>query len=423
MIEEELFSELENCPESEQKVKIEEMNGLVEEMNEKEFKSVFNTELYDKIFKMIEEKKVSMENTILLLKHVGYCKVLLDWFSYAFKSSLLSRRFEKMLVDEDKKNEEKNEKLLADLCECFILFDHCLSSELDLICIPCLMKFALKKDESEETRKEAEMALLALSSIRDNFVEQELYLNDIKEIIEYHQEHRNLTRLAYQSAWQFLTDRFFIDNSLDGEIVSELHFTREAARELEDLSKCVDWKKEKEEEKEKETKEELVIERWFDEIFNFLYLNALWIEEFAGLIGGVVLVYRAAKGNNEKIGRECVFVFETAAETRSVDVEELLKGGAVDVVLEGMQRQTFNEGMTSKCLQFFTTISRRLEEKKRDDKEEEERKATKRKVFEKMEEEGYEDIIASFHKIFELLKNKHQDYRLSLKISDYFVNV
>ncbi|KAH7818786.1 uncharacterized protein MONOS_9551 [Monocercomonoides exilis] len=252
---------------------------------------------------------------------------------------------------------------------------------MDSIIVPCLLKAALRKEESKEVQKEAEMALLALSSIRENkFVEQELYLNDIIEIIEYHQEHRNLTRLAYQSAWQFLTDRFFVDNSLDGEIVSELHFAREVGKELEEFAKCVDWKKEKEEEMEKETKEELVLMRWFNEIFNFLNLNALWKEEFAGLVGGVVQVSRAAKGNNEEISNRCIYPLRNATEKRDVKVEDLLKSGAIDAVLEGMQRPKLNDETLFDCLQFFSTVSMRLEEKKRDEREEEERKATKRKI-------------------------------------------
>ncbi|KAH7829778.1 uncharacterized protein MONOS_2040 [Monocercomonoides exilis] len=63
------------------------------------------------------------------------------------------------------------------------------------------------------------------------------------EIIRYHQEHHNLSRLTYQCTWEFLTFRLWVDYGLNGKVVNKLHFVREATRELEDLSKSVDWKK------------------------------------------------------------------------------------------------------------------------------------------------------------------------------------
>ncbi|KAH7814792.1 uncharacterized protein MONOS_18398 [Monocercomonoides exilis] len=86
------------------------------------------------------------------------------------------------MIEEDKKKEEKNEKLLVDVCECYLTLDYDLSSELLSICVSCLLKAASKKEESEETRKEVEMALLALNSIgRYEYFAQELYLNEIKK--------------------------------------------------------------------------------------------------------------------------------------------------------------------------------------------------------------------------------------------------
>ncbi|KAH7828412.1 uncharacterized protein MONOS_15190 [Monocercomonoides exilis] len=109
------------------------------------------------------------------------------------------------------------------------------------MCVSCLLKVTLKKEEDEETQKEVEMALLALSCIYSHYeIEQKQYLNEIKEIIHYHQEHHNLTRLAYLYAWEFLILRLNTDKSLNEVIVNELHFIREARREIEDLSKCVD---------------------------------------------------------------------------------------------------------------------------------------------------------------------------------------
>ncbi|KAH7815548.1 uncharacterized protein MONOS_18318 [Monocercomonoides exilis] len=130
------------------------------------------------------------------------------------------------MCDEDKSDDDSQEPSLADK-----FLNHLSSSKLDSICVPCLLKVASKKEESEETQKEVEIALLALSNTKYFGMKREMYLNKIKAIIEYHQEHHNLTRLAYQSTWQFLVARLECDKSLGDAIINALHFTREAARE------------------------------------------------------------------------------------------------------------------------------------------------------------------------------------------------
>ncbi|KAH7830741.1 uncharacterized protein MONOS_17012 [Monocercomonoides exilis] len=87
-------------------------------------------------------------------------------FSDCFEKSSLSKTFEKMIIEEDQKNEEKNEKLRADLCECYLMVrDNFFSSDFVSKCVPCILKIALNKEEREETRKEVEIALVALSNI------------------------------------------------------------------------------------------------------------------------------------------------------------------------------------------------------------------------------------------------------------------
>ncbi|KAH7828553.1 uncharacterized protein MONOS_17190 [Monocercomonoides exilis] len=312
-----------------------------------------------------------------------------------------------MIIEENKKKEGKNEKLLIDLCECNLLLNYQFDRELFDICVPCLLKVALKKEESEETRKEAEMALLALSSIRDNFVKKELYLNEIKEIIQYHQEHHNLTQLAYQSAWEFLLYRLYKDKSLNEVIVNELHFAREARRDLEELSKCVDWERGKEEEGEKEKEKVFIIMRWLKTITSYFHSCELWNEELAVLIGSIVQVYQVAKDNYKEIGDWCIHLLRTAAERRAVNVKDLLKGRAFDTVLEEFQRPTLNEKIANNLFFFFVNVSNRLEEKKKDEMEEAKRKEMKRKLFEKMEEEGFEDIVASFYEKFSYIFANH----------------
>ncbi|KAH7818880.1 uncharacterized protein MONOS_1748 [Monocercomonoides exilis] len=386
-----LFCELEHCREDEQIQKIKEMNGLIDEMNGKEFESIFTKDLYNKIQQMIEEKTLSWRNATLLLKHVGYCKELKHISFYSFNYSSLSERMRGMIIDENEKKKEKK------------------------------MKIALKKDETEEAQKEVEMALLALSNIGNWEIEQELYLNEITEIIRYHQEHHNLTRLAYQSAWQFLFYRLIRDKSLEEVIVNELHFGREAARELEDLSKSVDWKRKEERRKETKVKEVSVIKRWLDVIDNYFSSCELWNKELAGLIGSIVQVFLASRDNYKEILNGCFNTLRYAADNRNVKIDAFVKEGIIVLFSEEMNQSTLDDENMLNCLYFFLNISERLKEKKDEETDETKRKELKKKIFEKMEEEGLEDIIASLYGFISFVnKNGYRD--ISKNTSDYFVN-
>ncbi|KAH7827080.1 uncharacterized protein MONOS_17352 [Monocercomonoides exilis] len=79
-----------------------------------------------------------------------------------------------------------------------------------LVCLA--LKATLNKQEDKKTQKEVEIALLSLSCLRKgNEIKKKKYLEKITEIIKCHQEHRNLTQLAYQSAWNLL----ITENSFD----------------------------------------------------------------------------------------------------------------------------------------------------------------------------------------------------------------
>eukprot|EP00770_Monocercomonoides_exilis_P008692 MONOS_8649.1-p1 / transcript=MONOS_8649.1 / gene=MONOS_8649 / organism=Monocercomonoides_exilis_PA203 / gene_product=unspecified product / transcript_product=unspecified product / location=Mono_scaffold00331:33808-34290(+) / protein_length=137 / sequence_SO=supercontig / SO=protein_coding / is_pseudo=false len=130
----------------EQKQKIEEMNGMMDKMDENELRCVLTNE------------------------KMGYLNALKSIYSSFFEKSSLVERFERLVIEEEKKNEEKkneekNEKLLIDLCECYLFLIEFFSSESISISVSCLLVVALKKEENEETQKEVEMALLALSRI------------------------------------------------------------------------------------------------------------------------------------------------------------------------------------------------------------------------------------------------------------------
>ncbi|KAH7817450.1 uncharacterized protein MONOS_11250 [Monocercomonoides exilis] len=306
-----------------------------------------------------------------------------------------------MIVKEEQKKEGNDEKLFINLIECYLLLDNRFSLDLYPICVPCLIKVSLKKEEDEETQKEVEIALLALSRIDDrNKIERDLYLNEVKEIIQYHQKHRNLTRLAYQSAWGFLIKRFLLDKSLEVVIANELHFEREVESELDGLMQSVDWKKKEEEMGETERKAMDIISRWISSIrYNFFSCN-LWNEEYAELISRIVDLFRASRDNHNEMGKECIQSIKAVAKYRTVKLDDLLKSGVIDAGLEEIQRPTPNERMTYESLKFYYMLSLRFKGMTGDEMEEAKRKELKRKMLEKMEEKGVEDIFNSFQETF-----------------------
>eukprot|EP00770_Monocercomonoides_exilis_P013983 MONOS_13930.1-p1 / transcript=MONOS_13930.1 / gene=MONOS_13930 / organism=Monocercomonoides_exilis_PA203 / gene_product=unspecified product / transcript_product=unspecified product / location=Mono_scaffold00906:1082-2464(-) / protein_length=283 / sequence_SO=supercontig / SO=protein_coding / is_pseudo=false len=217
-----------------------------------------------------------------------------------------------------------------------------LTTEMLSICVPCLLKVAMNKDESKEAQKEVEMALLALSNIGWEELDKEQYFNEIKEIIEYHQEHQNLTRLAYQSAWFFLLCRLNDDKSLEEVIVNELHFAREAARELEELAKNVNWKRKEEEERGKDTKNERIFVMWL-KIFDWYFrLCELQNEGNIGLICSLVQVLREATGYRI-IVHLCILCLSRAVENRAVEIVDLFESGAIDLILENIHQAIFDD--------------------------------------------------------------------------------
>ncbi|KAH7830070.1 uncharacterized protein MONOS_17071 [Monocercomonoides exilis] len=415
-----LLSELEDCDEYEQKQKVEEINYFLDEMDKEGFQSIFTEELFDKIDKMIEEKKMTMKILILLLKHVGSCKELKGAWIEGFENSLLCERFEKTIIEEKHKKEGKNEKLIVDLCECYLLqLDNNIGEDLVSICVPYLLKVALTKDKNEETLKEVEMALLALSHIDEYYdTPKELYLNEIKEIIQYHQENLNLTRLAYQSAWKFLICRIEPGKNLEGMIVNELHFARETGRELEELVKLVDWKRKKEEKGEKEEEEELDLLRWLRILETYFHLCKLWNDKNIVIINRITQVLRAAKDFSEKIVNDCISIFRTSTENNSMDIEFFVKGGAIDAILQEAVELNVIKVQKYCSVYFFKEICDRLKKKMDNKKEEPKQKEMKRKLFEKMEEEGYEDCIIGF---FGCIKKAYYSWDFYQRLDDYFI--
>ncbi|KAH7828547.1 uncharacterized protein MONOS_4969 [Monocercomonoides exilis] len=397
------------------------MNEVMEEMEKKEIKSILTEELFDKILKMTDEKKLNFGNAILLLKYIGYCSVPKRIWNFSFGESSLNKRFEKMIIDENEKNEGKNEKLLVDLCECYLLLYGMFNPKLLLICSCCLLKVALNKEENEETQKEVEMALLSLSHIyrRNFFMDRELHLSALKEIIQNHLEHRNLTHLAYQMAWEFFIDRFFKDESLKGLIANELHFVREATRELDELTKCADWERNEEEGGGGKTKEVVIIMRWLEVIQTFFFQTRYRNEEYAELISSIVNVFRKAKAKFSRICRKCIYCIRAAVYNSAVKIEDLLESEAVDVVLEASPPSHVDIIKIDVYLDFFKILCGRLTCEEEIESDEAKRKELKRKVLEKMEAEGFEDYIIQLH-CCKIVK-EYNTYSLVENTKVYFV--
>ncbi|KAH7822864.1 uncharacterized protein MONOS_17647 [Monocercomonoides exilis] len=398
--------ELEDCDEDEQKRKIEEMNASVEAINNEEFKSFFTEELFKKVNKMIEKRKISIENALLLLKHIEYCKPNNRDVRENFHFSLRAT-FEKLIAEEEVKKEKRNEKLLIDLCTCYLMNNnYSVPNKLLEICLPCIFRVALNNEENKETQKEVEMALSALSGIwKYNKVKPELYLKEITEIILYHQNHHNLTRLAYQSAWNFLIKRFFNNESLEDLVVNEFHFVREAIGEMEELFKCVNWEG-KEEKRGKERKEMPIISSWIATVRNFLWVFKKRKEEFVGLINIVVRIFRVAKDNYEDISFECTETFRLSLMTIYLEVDDFLKGGAFDASMKKATKLELINLSTKNCLYNLEKLYSRLRLKYRDERAEAKRKETVRKIFDKLEEEGYEDDIVALNPCMIKQRNK-----------------
>eukprot|EP00770_Monocercomonoides_exilis_P014779 MONOS_14725.1-p1 / transcript=MONOS_14725.1 / gene=MONOS_14725 / organism=Monocercomonoides_exilis_PA203 / gene_product=unspecified product / transcript_product=unspecified product / location=Mono_scaffold01059:13475-14721(-) / protein_length=305 / sequence_SO=supercontig / SO=protein_coding / is_pseudo=false len=304
-----------------------------------------------------------------------------------------------MIIEEEKKKEEKDEKHLADLYECFIPLSFDFAQGLILMCVFCLLKVALKKEEEEETQKEVEMALLALSSIQCD-VKNELYANGIKEIIQYHQKCGNLTRLAYQSAWLFLIFRSFYDEDLVAAIVNELHFVEDARREIEDLSKF----------------DALLRGGAVDAVLEEIHQQTLvdTISRYA-LIFCVIISERLKKEEEEEEDDE---IEEEKVEEEEEEEEEERDEEKVEEEEEEEEEERDEE----KVEEEEEEEEEERDEAKKDEMEEEKRKGLKRKVLEKMEEEGYEDAITSYRGIFSFLGRKYL-CGLPLNISDYFVSI
>ncbi|KAH7815093.1 uncharacterized protein MONOS_18348 [Monocercomonoides exilis] len=403
------------------------MNQIIDEICGEDFISICTFDFFEELFEMIEEKKIHMGKAVLLLKRIGSCRTIYGIDVNVFFHPLLNDTFQEMIVEE-KKKEEKNEKLLVDLCECCILLSEGrISNEIFEFCLPFILKVALRKEKSDETQKEVEMALLTLSEFHlFAGIGIEMFFDEITWIIKHHQKHGNLTRLAYQSAWKFLIRRLLFDEKLEYVVVNSLQFVKEVRRVLDELMGYVDWKRMNEKEVKKSeiyVKELIVIERWIQTLGIYFDCWEIFYEDCSILVCYIDQVFQAAKDNHREICYQCVRSFEKAAGCCCVEFEDLIKYGAVDAILEVIQRQTMDDRITYESFRFFMHISTALKKKWKSEIGETKRKDTKKKLLEKFEEEGYEDSFTKFYETFHFLNRKPIFRELSFDISDYFVKI
>ncbi|KAH7824735.1 uncharacterized protein MONOS_17504 [Monocercomonoides exilis] len=396
----EIFSRIKNCSDAKQKILFSEISEVIERMNETEFNSVISKDLFNEIDKIIEKKTILFENALLLLKIFGKWKVFKEINNSCFIKSILHNRIESLILEEKKENEKKNTNFLIDLYECYLLLkgNH-FHEKATIIIVPCLAEFALNKDKNPRTQKEVEFALLALGNI-PSFplkIEKDWYLKEMVEIMKYHQEHHNLTHLAYQSSWRFVLNRFKSERIPNDKIVNEFHFAREIAKEIKSLTACVDWKKKKEE--KKKTKEQIVIDRWFKDLQENLFEVDLWNEENAELTESLAMLFKSSKDNYVELYNQCFDVFTKMINLRRVLPFDLLKGGVIVTVMEDLQQPTLPDSSDVRCMSFFVHLSRKMNKKMDDESDEKQRKLMKGEILQKLEEEGYEDEIASLLKL------------------------
>ncbi|KAH7819525.1 uncharacterized protein MONOS_18657 [Monocercomonoides exilis] len=145
----------------------------------------------------------------------------------------------------------------------------------------------------------------------------------------------------------------------------------------------------------KEEKEETVLSRWLQTLEAFLSTCKLWNEELTGLMRSITDAFRASKERLIELFKQFIYSLESAAKNRAVDIDIFLSKGIVDAILDTLQA-TLDNFVKANCICFFIELCERLNGKMEKKENETKRKETKRKMFERMEEDGYEDCIFEF---------------------------
>ncbi|KAH7820963.1 uncharacterized protein MONOS_17776 [Monocercomonoides exilis] len=408
-----MLLKLESCPYDERKQTITKMCRMVSNMDKEELKLVIENNIFNTIENMVENKKIALECLFPLLKEIEYWKEMKNIWSLHFEESLLCQRFEKMIVDEIEKKDGKNEKFLINLCERYLLLNDVFSSDLASISIPYLFAVASSKEENEEIQREVEIVLLIMCNLIDaDGIEKDLFSNGLADLVKYHKQHHNLTHVSYESAWMIL----ICLSSYKKVHLNEMDFVKEAIRELEELLKSVDWKKQ---EKDIEmSKNVCTITRWYSSFGRCFFSNETWKEECAELVAFNAKLCKIAKKKSGSISNCCFLLYETMIRLKKVNLECFVKEGVVDSILEEIVQSTLEKELIFYCLNFFSALSKMQISGFDIENYELNIKKTKKELFVKLEEEGYDDMIISFNEPF--LKSDYSIY--FKKIEDYNVS-
>eukprot|EP00770_Monocercomonoides_exilis_P009834 MONOS_9787.1-p1 / transcript=MONOS_9787.1 / gene=MONOS_9787 / organism=Monocercomonoides_exilis_PA203 / gene_product=unspecified product / transcript_product=unspecified product / location=Mono_scaffold00417:23023-24348(+) / protein_length=411 / sequence_SO=supercontig / SO=protein_coding / is_pseudo=false len=399
---------MKHCMITEKILNLKEMDSLIEEMNKEELTSILEDKYLVGFFKKTKEKPLYLEYSASLLSHYCFHMLLKNIRKNDFSTGIWKIMLMKMIIDEEKK-EENNEKLLTDLSECylFICDDESFESEVSLsTCVSLLLKCVLCEEKRRKTQKEVERALLALSNIPNNQnVMNEQYLNEIKEIIKQHQQNHNLTQLSYQSAWKILINSSRFTDTIVAN-AEEFHFVKEATIEMKELIEKVDWTKK---EKELDDKKEIcVLRRWCISLESYFQYCQLQGAEGLELFSLIIIMCRVTKNKHREIFQECLYLYETIAHSKAIQIEDLASCGAVDYALEEILCSTLDICVFANILRFFDCLIKKLNGKENDEKLI--WKKSKREKMEKLEEEGFEDTAISVY--LELFYDWYESYSL-----------
>ncbi|KAH7822671.1 uncharacterized protein MONOS_10738 [Monocercomonoides exilis] len=397
----ETLSQLNSCNAVEQAMKIEDVKGMLFKMNENELFSILSKDAFNELCKMMVEEKISVENAVMLLRHMGYRKSLSESWTKCFNRSMLCKYVERMIVEEEEGKDEWKKNLAIGLCECFLfLFDwrRCMPKKVLHKSVTLLLNFASNKEEIVNCQKDVEMALLALSCIAFNEdVKAELYLNKIIEIIKYHQENWNLTRLAYQSIWKFFIDRLFKEGKLASVAVNELHFFEESSRELEELERSV-GKKKREKQGEVEAEEVWIIKKWCRTLETYFRYCPMWSKERTEPLSSIVKLCRASKKYCSEISIECECSLKRVICASGYTPDKRLpRSGVIEYALEELCLLPVKYDMISPFVMFILKLSEGQITPASDPGNKSCKKKIEKEIAEKLEEEGYEDVIVLFY--------------------------
>ncbi|KAH7832722.1 uncharacterized protein MONOS_15261 [Monocercomonoides exilis] len=263
-------------------------------MGVKELGCVFAGKVFEKIFEMVKGEKLVLEDGIMLLKHVGYYKALSDIHTDNDGESSFRKRFERRVMNEEWKQGQKKEKMLNDVCECY--------------------------------------ALSYEQFVTFNFsshVEEDVFMNSIVSVIVHHQQNRNLTQLAYQSAWQFFMKRMHTNAQMESAMSMHFGFVEEARRELEELEKRADWQRK--ERRVKELKDIHTILRWLKTLNKHFVNHQPSRERNTRLAAVAVGICRKARACFGELSLECLVLLEQMNESASLSVSDFVAIEAVDV--------------------------------------------------------------------------------------------